>query len=71
MRTSTAILGLSAVLIATSGEMKAIVLVFSFCVAIAIGVALTHGHKHRKQEDAAPEAAETPENEESSGEETK
>lgn len=39
----SAVLGLSAVLITTSGEMKALVLMFAFCVAIAIGVALTHG----------------------------
>ena len=66
----SAILGLSAVLIATSGEMKAIVLVFSFCVAISIGVALTHGHKHRKPEETAHDAEKVPENNESSGEET-
>lgn len=36
----SAILGFAAVLIATSGEMRAIVLVFAFCVAFAIGLAL-------------------------------
>lgn len=36
----SAILGFAAVLIATSSEMRAIVLVFAFCVAFAIGLAL-------------------------------
>lgn len=41
----SAVLGLSAVLITTSGEMKALVLMFAFCVAIAIGLVLTHSLK--------------------------
>lgn len=36
----SAVLGLSAVLIATSGAMKALILVFAFCVAIIIGIVL-------------------------------
>ncbi|MBQ4426887.1 MAG: undecaprenyl/decaprenyl-phosphate alpha-N-acetylglucosaminyl 1-phosphate transferase [Oscillospiraceae bacterium] len=36
----SAILGFASVLIATSGEMRAIVLIFAFCVAFAIGLAL-------------------------------
>lgn len=55
----SAILGLSAVLIATNGETKAIVLVFSFCVAIAIGVALLKSHKHKKAEDEGAENSES------------
>ncbi len=49
----SAVLGLSAVLITTSGEMKALVLMFAFCVAIAIGLAITtvkNEHAHHDQQ---------------------
>lgn len=49
----SAVLGLSAVLITTSGEMKAIVLIFAFCVAIAIGVALMRSHPRRNSESGS------------------
>ena len=59
----SAILGLSAVLIATSAEVKAIVLVFAFCVAFAIGIALIRSLDpkrfgiHEEDEAAAEEKA--------------
>jgi len=59
----SAVLGLSAVLITTSGEMKAIILVFSFCVAIAIGIAVMRGHQrvNAQASDPAPAAEDTTE----------
>ncbi len=44
----SAVLGLSAVLITTSGEMKAIVLIIAFAVAMAIGVILIRGRESRR-----------------------
>ncbi len=40
----SAVLGLSAVLIATSGAVKALIMVFAFCIAIIIGIALLRSH---------------------------
>ena len=40
----SAVLGLSAVLIATTGEMKALMFVIAFCVAIIIGIVLLKSH---------------------------
>lgn len=40
----SAVLGLSAVLITTTDEMKALIFVFAFCVAIVIGIALLKSH---------------------------
>ena len=45
----SAVLGLAAVLITTSGEMKAIVLVMAFCFAIAIGVVIMRGLRVEKE----------------------
>ena len=42
----SAVLGLAAVLITTSGAMKAIVLVLAFFVAIMIGFAVMQAHPH-------------------------
>ena len=57
----SAVLGLSAVIITTSGEMKALILVLSFCVAIIIGIALIKSHDD-KVEKEQEEAAAQPEN---------
>lgn len=48
----SAVLGLSAVIITTSGEMKALILALAFCVAIIIGIALlkSYDDKVEKQE---------------------
>lgn len=54
----SAVLGLSAVLIATSGAMKALILAFAFCVAIIIGITLlrSYDEKLEKQhEEEKPE----------------
>ena len=58
----SAVLGLAAVLITTSGEMKAIMLVVAFCVAIAIGVALArsiaaHAPHHEKKDEGCENTA--------------
>ncbi len=50
----SAVLGLAAVVITTSGEIKALILMLAFCVAAAIGVGIMN-HRH--------EAAKTAENE--------
>ncbi len=54
----SAVLGLSAVLITTTGAMKALILVFAFCVAIIIGIALLRGydtHREKLQEEQRAE----------------
>ncbi len=56
----SAVLGLSAVLITTSGEMKALILVFAFCVAIIIGIALLKSHDDRVHEKQEKEKQELP-----------
>jgi len=57
----SAVLGLAAVLIATSGEWKALVLILAFCVAIGIGVFIMHEHERelerREQEEAEAKSA--------------
>ncbi len=40
----SAVLGLSAVLIATNGALRALIVVFAFCLAIIIGIALLRNH---------------------------
>jgi UDP-GlcNAc:undecaprenyl-phosphate GlcNAc-1-phosphate transferase len=62
----SAVLGLSAVLITTSGEMKALVLMFAFCVAIAIGLALMHGLSPAQDDETKAEqkSEESPEDSE-------
>lgn len=45
----SAVLGLAAVLITTSGAMKAIILVIAFCLAIAIGVSIMRGLRAEKE----------------------
>ena len=67
----SAVLGLSAVLITTTGAMKALILAFASCVAIIIGIALLRSydtHKEKLQEEqraesenAAPAGSESPE----------
>ncbi len=56
----SAVLGLSAVLIATSGEMKALMLVLAFSVAIIIGIALLKSHDdkvlEKKEQESQTEA---------------
>lgn len=52
----SAVLGLSAVLIATSGEMKALILVLSFSVAIIIGIALLKSHDDKLMEKKKQES---------------
>ncbi|MGM9522349.1 MAG: glycosyltransferase family 4 protein [Oscillospiraceae bacterium] len=66
----SAVLGLSAVLITTSGEMKAMMLIFAFCVAITIGVVLIksmdrtrENHLERQEHEekkASPHDADAP-----------
>jgi len=51
----SAVLGLAAVLITTSGEMKAIVLVLSFFVTVTVGVAIMRGAAQHNGRDAAQE----------------
>ena len=69
----SAVLGLSAVLITTSGPMKALIFAFAFCVAIIIGITLLRSHdsrleKQREEQEAQPpeiaEAAPAPEDRE-------
>ena len=56
----SAVLGLAAVVITTSGEIKAIILILAFAVAMAIGAALMKGRIHEKEaEKIAQEATET------------
>ena len=64
----SAVLGLSAVLITTSGEMKAVVLIFAFCVAIAIGVAIIY--KREETAQTGEEAQETADEENGTPDET-
>ena len=45
----SAVLGLAAVLITTSGEMRALVFLFAFCVAITIGFVLIRSMDHRRE----------------------
>lgn len=69
----SAILGFAAVLIATSGEMRAIVLVFAFCVAFAIGIALmrsVYPERFGIKNDDEPQTPSEPSSEEK-GEEDK
>ena len=69
----SAILGFAAVLIATSGEMRAIVLVFAFCVAFAIGLALmrsVYPERFGIKDDDEPQTPSEPSSEEK-GEEDK
>lgn len=55
----SAVLGLAAVVITTSGEIKAIILILAFAVAMAIGAALMKGRIHEKEpEKNAQEASE-------------
>lgn len=46
----SAVLGLSAVVITTSGEIKAIILIVAFCIALLIGVTLAKGKLGAKKE---------------------
>ena len=50
----TAILGLSAVVLTTSGAVKAMLLLFAFCVAGAVALSIFQG-AHRPKEDAGEE----------------
>lgn len=45
----SAVLGLAAVLITTSGEMRALVFLFAFCIAITIGVVLIRSMDQRRE----------------------
>ena len=62
-------LGLAAVLITTSGEMRALVFLFAFCVAISIGVVLLRSvdHRHEAAEHKQEEQSMASKQEESSG----
>ena len=54
----SAVLGLAAVLITTSGEMKALILVVAFCLAITIGIVIMrglHAEKEKREQLAAEE----------------
>ncbi len=58
----SAVLGLSAVLITTTGAMKVLILALAFCVAIIIGIALLRSydtHKEKLQEEQKAEAEHT------------
>ncbi len=59
----SAVLGLSAVLIATSGAMKALILVFSFCVAIIIGIVLLKSWDDRHEKAGEENTEKLPETE--------
>lgn len=52
----SAVLGLAAVLVTTSGEMKALMLVLAFCVAIIIGIALLKSHDDKVLEKKGQES---------------
>ena len=58
----SAVLGLSAVVITTSGEMKALILIVAFCVAMGVATIVfrkgrVHEHKNGNTPAEEPEAA--------------
>lgn len=55
----SAVLGLSAVLITTTGAMKALIFAFAFCVAIIIGITLLRSHHSRLEKFREEERRET------------
>ncbi len=55
----SAVLGLSAVLITTTGAMKALIFAFAFCVAIIIGITLLRSHDSRLEKFREEERRET------------
>ena len=52
------VLGLSAVIITTDGEIKALILTFAFCIAVAVAVTVMKGFSREKEEKPAEEEAE-------------
>ena len=64
----SAILGLAAVVITTSGEMKAIILVFALCLAVAIGIFVM---KELRTESSPGKTSESEKNDPSDGGEKK
>lgn len=69
------VLGLSAVIITTDGEIKALILTFAFCVAVAVAATVMKGFSREKveepeEEDTEPETKQPDEGAADSGDET-
>ena len=63
------VLGLSAVIITTDGEIKALILTFAFCVAVAVAATVMKGFSREKVEESEEETPRPDEGAADSGDE--